>query len=430
MLQITLPYGHGTWDLDLPKTGWVGTFLPKRPEIVTSEGEIIEKALDWPVESATLEQIVEPGMGVAIVTSDNTRPCPNSVLLPPLIERLNAGGVPDENITIVIALGLHRPMTDAELRDSVGEDVFRRVKVINHDVDDVVEVGRTSRGTPVEVFRLVVEADFRVCVGNVEFHYFAGFSGGAKALVPGVAAPVTVNRNHGHMVDDAAVAARLEGNPVREDLEEAAALVGADFILNVVVDEYHKVIDAVAGDPLVAHRILCQRLQETGIVDIPQPLDIAIVSAGGNPKDLNLYQAQKALDNCSGVVRQGGLIVLLAQCPEGYGNNVFQQWMTSGKTPIQLLEDIRQDFVLGGHKAAAISKIATNIKILLVTGEQLAHEDLAGISVYHDLQLAVDAGFELVGQDAVYAVFPHGASTLPKISGKSAVWNIYKSGSD
>lgn len=416
MLQITLPYGHGTCDMDLPKSGWVGTFLPKRHEAAAPEAELIKKALDHPVESATLEQMVEPGMRVVIVTSDNTRPCPNSVLLPPLIDRLNAGGIPDEDITIVMALGLHRPMTEAELKGSVGEAVFRRVKVINHDVDDVIKVGRTSRGTPVEVFRPVVEADFRICAGNVEFHYFAGFSGGAKALVPGVAAPITVNCNHGHMVEDGAVAASLEGNPVREDLEEAAALVGVDFILNVVVDEHHKVIDAVAGAGVVAHHILCQRLQETGIVDIPQLLDLAVVSAGGNPKDLNLYQAQKALDNCSGVVCKGGVIILLAECPEGYGNSVFQQWMTSRKTPAQLLADIRQDFVLGGHKAAAISKIATNINIMLVTSGQFAGDHLAGISVYNDPRLAVEAGFQLVGQDAVYAVFPQGASTLPEIA--------------
>ncbi len=415
MVQVTLPYGHSTCDLSLPKDGWVGTFFPHRQEVDASEAEVIRMALDHPIESDALEHMVQPGMQVVIVTSDNTRPCSNSVLLPPLLERLNAAGLQDADITVVIALGLHRPMTEAELRKSVGDHVFQRVRVINHDVDDVVEVGRTQRGTPVQIFRPVVEADFRICVGNVEFHYFAGYSGGAKALVPGVAAPITVNRNHSHMVDDAAVAANLVGNPVREDLEEAAAMVGADFILNVVVDEHHRVIDASAGDVSAAHGILCNRLQQAGIVTIPHRLDMAIVSAGGDPKDLNLYQAQKALDNCAGVVRKGGVIVLLAKCPEGYGNNTFQRWMTSGKTPAELLEDIREEFVLGGHKAAAIGKIAVGAKIFLVTSQALAQENLAGIEVHQDPGAAIQAGFDLVGEDAAYAVFPYGASTLPKI---------------
>ena len=415
--KITLPYGGGCYSLSLPEVGHVGTFLPMRQEAGIPEREMVQKALDHPIGSARLEHLVAPGQRVVIVTSDATRPCPNSVLLPPLLERLNAAGIKNEEITVVIALGLHRPMTRAELAHSVGDEVFHRVSVINHDIHDVVSVGRTQRGTPVEIFRPVVEADVRICVGNVEFHYFAGYSGGAKAIVPGVAAPITIRHNHSHMIEDEAMAARLEGNPVREDLEEAVSMVGVDFVLNVIVDEQHRVIDAAAGDITEAHRTLCRRLQEAGTVSIPRPLDLAIVSAGGDPKDINLYQAQKALDNCAGVVRQGGVIVLVAECKEGYGNDTFRQWMTSGKKPMQLLECIRQEFVLGGHKAAAIAKIAGSVKILLVTSEQLGHEQLVGIDVYRDVEVAIREGFRLVGQDAVYAVFPYGASTLPQIGG-------------
>ena len=413
--KVTLPYGDGFHSLNLPKTGHLGTFLPVRQEAGMLEKEIVQGALDRPIGSARLGELVTPGNQVVIVTSDATRPCPNSVLLPPLLERLNTAGIKDEDITVVIALGLHRPMTRVELACSVGDEVFHRVSVINHDINDTVTVGQTRRGTPVEIFRLVVEADFRVCVGNVEFHYFAGYSGGAKAIVPGVAAPITIRNNHSHMIEDNAMAACLEGNPVREDLEEAVSMVGVDFLLNVIVDEQHRVIDAAAGDITEAHQTLCRRLQKAGTVSIPKPLDLAIVSAGGAPKDINLYQAQKALDNCAGVVRQGGVIILVAECKEGYGNDTFRQWMTSGKEPIEVLESIRQDFVLGGHKAAAIAKIASDTKILLVTSEQLSHEQLVGIDVYQDLDAAIREGFRLVGEDAAYAVFPYGASTLPQI---------------
>lgn len=413
--QIGLPYGAGFLSLSLPKAGHVGTFLPHRQEANRSETEIVSAALDHPIGSPLLQELLEPGKRVVVVTSDATRPCPNSVLLPPILERLNAGGIQDEDITVVIGLGLHRPMTDSELARSVGDEVFQRVRVINHDIHDVVAVGRTRRGTPVEVFRPVIEADMRICVGNVEFHYFAGYSGGAKAIVPGAAAPITVKSNHSHMIEDDAVAARLEGNPVREDLEEAVAMVGVDFLLNVIVDEERRVVDAGAGDMRKAHRALCDRLRRAGVVSIPRQLDLAIVSAGGDPKDIDLYQAQKALDNCAGAVRAGGVIILVAECREGYGNDTFRKWITSGKEPTQLLEAIGQDFVLGGHKAAAIAKIAVGVKILLVASKRLSREQLVGIDVYQDIEAAVKAGFNLVGEDAAYAVFPYGASTLPQI---------------
>lgn len=421
MVEVRLPYGQRFRSLSLPWIHHVGTFFPKGQETNVPETEIIRQALDNPVGSAMLEELLEPGKRVVIITSDATRPCPNAVLLPPLLERLHKAGIKDEDITVVIALGLHRPMTDAELASSVGDEVFRRVKVINHDPKDAVALGKTQRGTPVEIFRPVVEADYRICVGNVEFHYFAGYSGGAKAIVPGVAAPNTVTSNHSHMTSANAKATRLAGNPVRDDLEEAAHMVGVDFLLNVIVDENHKVIDACSGDVTKAHRALCERLRQAGTISLSQSLDLAIISAGGDPKDINLYQAQKALDNCAGVVRPGGVIILVAECKEGYGNATFKEWMTSGKTPSELLDAISQSFVLGGHKAAAIAKIAINAKILLVTSSRLKHEQLVGMDVYVDLEKAIQAGFHLVGEDAAYAVFPYGASTLPRIGDPEAM---------
>ena len=412
-MEIFLPYGKKHIGLKLPEKGYVGTFQPTTLPPHASETELIERALDAPIASFALEQKVTPAMGVVIITSDNTRPCPNSVLLPPVLNRLNAGGVPDENITVVIALGLHRAMSDSELKDSVGQEIFNRVNVVNHDINKVVRVGSTRLGTPVEVFQPVEKADFRICVGNVEFHYFAGFSGGVKALIPGVASPLTINRNHSHMVEHAASAGSLQNNPVRQDLEEAAAMVGVDFILNVIVDEDHKVIKAAAGHSKQAHRLLCEHLENTGIVDVPQVLDLAIVSPGGAPKDINLYQAQKALDNCARAVRSGGVIVLAAECSEGYGNETFKQWMTSGKSPNDLLSDLRQKFILGGHKAAAIGKIALRHKILLASA--LTDDGLVGIKSYPNVESAVKAGFALLGGEPLYGIFPYGASTLPKV---------------
>jgi nickel-dependent lactate racemase len=375
---------------------------------------MVDAALQNPLGAARLSDLVSPEDQVVIVTSDHTRPCPNEAVLPPLLTELNRAGVPDEQITIVIALGLHRMMTEAELRKSVGDEVFQRVRVINHDVDDVVFLGTTSRGTPVELFRPVVEADFRICVGNVEFHYFAGFSGGAKAIMPGVASAKAVKANHSHMIESGALATKLQGNPVREDLEEAVSMLGAHYMLNVIVDEEHRIRHAAAGDVTLAHRELCARLISEGLAELPQQVDLAIVSAGGHPKDIDLYQAQKALDNCANAIKPGGVMLLVAACGEGYGNRTFEQWMTSGKTPSDLLSDLQNEFVLGGHKAAAIAKVAQNATIILVSSA-MAQEKMVGVAVADSWEKGLENALQRLDTDFTYAVFPLGASTLPKV---------------
>jgi lactate racemase len=248
--------------------------------------------------------------------------------------------VPAEDVMVVLALGLHRPMTEAEMEAAVGSEVFRRVPVVNHDPADCLHLGVTSTGTPVEIYRPLVEADFRVCLGNLELHYFAGYSGGAKAVLPGCASRTTLNANHALMVRPEARAGRLAGNPVRADIEEGVALLGVDFILNVVMDG-HRLAGAVAGDVTAAHRRGCELVAARGIVEIERLADVVLVSAGGYPKDLNLYQAQKALDNAAYAVRDGGVLILAAECPEGLGNRTFEVWLT-GATPDELLARIQQ----------------------------------------------------------------------------------------
>ncbi|HBG02186.1 MAG TPA: nickel-dependent lactate racemase [Firmicutes bacterium] len=412
--EFSLPYGTQQITCTMMGSKYAGTYLPSKDEVGgLGESKVIH-ALNHPIGAPPLAHLLSGNEQVVIVTSDHTRPCPNAVVLPPLLAALNGAGIPDGQITVVIALGLHRMMTEDELRQSVGDEVFRRVRVINHDRNDVVSLGTTSRGTPVELFRPVVEADFRICVGNVEFHYFAGFSGGVKAIMPGVASKDAVKANHAHMIEEGALAAELAGNPVREDLEEAVRLLGAHYLLNVIVDEQHNIGHACAGDVTLAHRELCERLITGGLVRLPEKVDLAIVSAGGYPKDIDLYQAQKALDNCANAVKPGGVMVLVAECGEGYGNATFQSWMTSGKTPSGLLADLQTEFVLGGHKAAAIAKVAQKITIILVS-EAMSQEEMVGLTVVKSCKEALEKAVHLLEPDFSYAVFPLGASTLPKV---------------
>jgi len=414
MSVVELPFGRGSLSARIPSENLIGVFPPRSVGLAAvDEGDLLRRALENPIGTARLRDLARRGQKVVIVTSDLTRPCPSDRLLPPVLAELSAAGIPDEDITIVLGLGLHRPMTEAELRDAVGGAVFGRVRVVNHDVRDIAPLGRTSFGTPVEIFRPVVDADFRVCLGNVEFHYFAGYSGGAKAIFPGCASEAAVTANHAMMVRPEAQAGRLEGNPVRADLEEAAAMVGVDFMLNVVVDGEHRIVQAVAGDVKAAHRVGCEWVSQRGKVPIPALADIVLVSAGGYPKDVNLYQAQKALDNAAYAVKPGGIIILVAECAEGCGNRTFEEWMTSGDTPSALLKRIQERFVLGGHKAAAVAVVAQKAQIFFVSPSMAAWR-LAGMEPYDSLDAALAEAWRRLGRDATVLVLPEGGSVLPQ----------------
>ena len=412
---VDLLYGDTSMKLDLTLGRCLGVFQPCEVVAAGDEGELVRAALQSPISSGRLRDLARGKRRVVVVTSDVTRPCPSDILLPPVLEELAQAGVPDDAITIVIGLGLHRPMTPDEMEKVVGTPVFRRFRVINHDVDDVVSVGTTNRGTPVEVFRPVVAADLRVCLGNLEFHYFAGFSGGAKAILPGCASRECVRTNHAFMVDRMAVAGRLDDNPVRLDIEEAVAKIGVDFILNVVVDSRHRVIAAFAGDVTAAHREGCRWLAERGLVTIPEQADVVVVGAGGFPKDINMYQAQKALDNAALAVRDGGVIVWVAECREGFGNATFEDWLTRGDSPETILNRIQKEFVLGGHKAAAISNVLQRADVFLVSAMDADIVEACGLEPFDSLDVAMDTALECAGPEGTVLVMPFGGSTLPVV---------------
>ncbi|MEJ2209059.1 MAG: nickel-dependent lactate racemase [Anaerolineae bacterium] len=418
IIEVKLPYGHGSLQAHVPKDVLQGSLLPRQGGEVAQEAVLLHEALDRPIGTPRLREMVHPGQRVAIVTSDLTRPCPSERLLPPVLDELSAAGIPDAAITVIMALGLHRPMTEAEIIAAVGAEVYRRVRVINHDPADCVRLGITSFGTPVEILRPLVEADVRICLGNLELHYFAGYSGGAKAVLPGCASRATLNANHSLMIRPGARAGGrgkhgLAGNPVRADLEEGAAMLGIDFILNVVVDGAdHRIVGAVAGEVTAAHRRGCELVAERGIVEIERPADIVLASAGGYPKDVNLYQAQKALDNAAYALRDGGVLILAAECPEGLGNATFEDWLSSAP-PDELLNRIQQQFVLGGHKAAAVAAVLRRAEVYLVSAlpDDLVHR--CGMVSFADLDSALAAALGRMGARARVLVLPQGGSILP-----------------
>ncbi|BBB47668.1 nickel-dependent malate racemase, LarAH6 family [Pelolinea submarina] len=413
-MELSFGYGHGTQMVRVPDANLLDVLRPNPVPSTLSEAQEVRHALDNPIDSLPLREIVRQGEKIVVVSSDITRPVPTARLMPIILDELYAAGAKPEDITLVFALGSHRAHTSAECEKLAGGRAWAEIECVDSDPEDCLRLGTTARGTPVDITRRVAEAERRICLGNIEYHYFAGYSGGVKALMPGVSSRAAIQANHAWMLDEDARAGRLDGNPLREDIEEAIArFCPIDFILNVVLDEKKQVVHASAGHPVAAHRAGCRFLDSIYMKEIERQADIVLCSQGGAPKDLNLYQTQKALDNAKHAVKPGGVIVLMGECPEGMGGGVFEEWMTHGPTPQAMIDRIRREFVLGGHKAAAIAMVLQQADIFLVS--EMAPEFVRGIFLqpFSSAQEAFDAALEKMGRGASVLAMPYGGSTLP-----------------
>jgi nickel-dependent lactate racemase len=412
-MDFELGYGKTTVRVSVPKKNLQAVLLPNDIEVSQSEQEIVGQSLQNPIASKRLRDIVKKGQTVSIVTSDITRPMPSYKVLPQVLDELRAGGVEDKDITVVLALGSHRGHSEEEKRALIGSEVFDRVLCIDSDMDHCMTLGTTAQGTPADIFVPVAKADVRVLLGNIEYHYFVGYSGGAKALMPGVSSRRAIEHNHRNMVLPEACAGRIDGNPVREDIESILGFISADFIVNVVQDEHKRIVRCVSGDVIKAHRVGCAYLDSLYAIPIDAPADVVIVSQGGAPKDLNVYQSQKALDNARQAVRQGGTILWVGRCQEGYGEGVFEKWLNAYTDPDTCVCEIQKHFELGGHKAAAIALTAQRARILLFSDLSVEMTRKAYCEKAESVQSALD---EVLAQNpaAKVIVMPYGGSTLPK----------------
>ncbi|MBQ8144773.1 MAG: nickel-dependent lactate racemase [Butyricicoccus sp.] len=413
-MKLELNIGTTSQFVEVPDACVQQVLLPNAVTYDLTGEDEVRRALAAPIGSPRLGEIVKPGEKIAIITSDITRPMPTYVVMPALLDELYAAGVKKEDITLVFALGSHRMHTEAEKEKLAGARAYAEISCIDGDASDCVHMGTTAAGTPVDIVRVVAEADRRICLGNIEYHYFAGYSGGAKAIMPGVSTRAAIQSNHSMMIREEACAGNITTNPVRKDIEEAAAICGVDFILNVVLDEHKKIIRAVAGDVTAAHREGCAFLDQLYQKKIEKRADIVIVSQGGAPKDLNLYQTQKALDNAKHAVRDGGIVILMGSCKEGLGEHVFEEWLLAAKKPTDLIDRIKQEFRLGGHKAAAIAMVLEHAEIYLVSDMEPDFVRSLFMTPFGTVEEAYQAATEKLGKDASVLVMPYGGSTLPR----------------
>ncbi len=412
-MDIELGYGKGKVKVNVPDKNLITVLAPNEVKAELTGAEEVKRAIENPIGSGRLKDIVKKGEKVCIITSDITRPMPSKVVMPEVLSELNMGGVEDKDITVVFALGNHRAHTEEEKKYLIGEELYKRIRCVDSDQKKVVRIGTTSLGTPVDIFEEVAKADRIICMGNIEYHYFAGYSGGAKAIMPGVSTAQAIQANHSKMVEETACAGAIKGNRVRADIDEVANFVDVDFIVNVVLDEKKQIIKAVAGHYIMAHREGCAFLDSLYKIKIEKKADIVIVSPGGFPKDINLYQAQKALDNAKNAVKDGGVIILVAECAEGLGEKVFERWMRESEGPEDLVRKIQEKFELGGHKAAAIGMVQMKADVYLVSGMEGDFVRSMSFTPFNSVQEAVDKAITKMGNRADVIVMPYGGSTLP-----------------
>ncbi|MEA4924422.1 MAG: nickel-dependent lactate racemase [Syntrophomonadaceae bacterium] len=369
-MKTELAYGNKYLPLELDPDWTIEVLAAPSLSPEWSGTELIEKAMQNPCGTPVIEEIIttRSAQNAVIIVNDITRPTPYNLILPPLLERIEKAGIKPENITLIIATGIHRHHTPADNIEVFGEDICQRYKVVNHDCDNnLVSIGILSNGLELVINRTVAEADLLVSTGVVGLHYFAGYSGGRKSILPGVASRPVIEANHKMMSDNRARLGNYEDNPVNDLMLEAAQKAGVDFILNVVTHGKKDIAFCVAGEVKAAWLQAVRFCEEQNTVRITQPADVIIASCGGYPKDINMYQAQKALDAAVLAVKPGGTIILAAECREGLGEETFQKWIESSRCPQDIFDRFQAHFELGGHKAYAICRILEQAQVLLIS---------------------------------------------------------------
>ena len=398
--------------------------LPKR-----TVREHIEYALDHPIGAGPIEEAVKPGEKVCIIISDTTRRWQQpSTYLPVLVERLNKAGIPDEDMLILCATGTHRKQTEEEHISLVGEDLYRRIRFIDHQCDDkehLTYMGTTSRGTPVWLDSYAMACDKIILTGGVVYHFLAGFGGGRKSIVPGIAGRETINTNHNNALNKglgsgsnprACNGNMTDSNPFHSDLMECAAFAKPAYLLNVVVDDNYQIVGAFAGDWREAHAAATKLVQQLDGVPTPRRTQLVIASAGGYPKDINLYQTSKTLSNALAAVAPGGTMILLSECREGFGDPDCEAQICNYDTMADREKDLRANFSIGGFVGFLFAETSENYHLILVT--DLPRERFARTKIQVartlDEALALAAACNGGSLDGVETtLMPHGGSTFP-----------------
>ncbi|MCL1976838.1 MAG: nickel-dependent lactate racemase [Candidatus Bathyarchaeota archaeon] len=418
MVDVWLPYGKTDVCVRVPARNLLGSITPVQKSGVSDPKAEIERAIREPIGSRLLSEIVRPESKVAIVIDNVTYRNLNESMILSVLSELNVAGVRDENVTIIFGYSTHSAVKPEEFTMLLGEEILKRVKVIKHDAKakDLVYVGTTkSHGNKVFLNRDFAEAGVKILLGEVDLHYYAGYGGGRKSVISGVSGVETIQHNNVMMLNSNAKAGVLEGNPIHEDMTEAARMAKIDFIVNIVKNSKGEIVKAFAGDLKAAFLEAVKLVDEMYKVKVDRRADIVVVSAGGNPADMSLDQAYKAIDNTLDVVKRGGVIILVAECPEGYGNQVFYDWMMRLTDLKSTEKEIKRNFAMGGHKAYYLLKVLQNHPVILVSSlPDYYASNVFKLKTARAVNDALTEAFKMAGSASRVWTMPLGNCTLPE----------------
>ena len=413
-MRVTIAYGKEKVDVEVKESKVVKTIEPNVVS-VSNETKTIHKGIEQPINSSSFDEFIADAGDLLFIVNDYTRPTPTAKILEVIYPRIK-----DKNVRFIIAAGIHRPPTEEEFKFIFGNyyDLLKD-KIYVHNArkdEDMVYLGISSTGTEMYVNKIGVETHKLVTIGSVEPHYFAGYTGGRKSFLPGIASYRTIEQNHKHALSPRAQALVLEGNPVHEDMIDALKTIAGKeiFSIQTVLDGEKKIYHCTSGHIHNSFLMAIEKAHEVYCVDIEEKADI-VVAIAGYPSDVDLYQSQKALDNGKLALKKGGVLILVSECRSGIGEEAYFNLLASSETPHVALQRIEQGYKLGYHKAAKMAEIATWAEIWGVTG--LADGDMrqAFIKPYHDIQEALDRAIEKKGEKAKILFLMDASLTVPKI---------------
>lgn len=421
-MELRLAYGKEGLPVRVPDSNIAGVVHMKSAEPLRDPNAAIRQALKQPIQSPPLEEIAKGRESAVIVISDITRPVPNKIILPAMLETLESAGIARDKITILIATGIHRPNLDDELVELVGEEVARNYRVENHyseDPDANQYVGEIDEGIPVYIDKHYLNADLKILTGLVELHLMAGFSGGRKAILPGIVSLETMKHMHGYRMiqKDEVCNGRLAGNPFHEGAVQVARKVGVDFILNVTLDEQRKVTDVFAGELEAAHEQACALVEDCAVVEIEEEADIVLTCGGGYPLDKTLYQSIKGLVGALEAVKVGGTVILAAQNEEGGGSKDFVDLLRRLKDPADFYRlTMEPNYVAKDQWMIQEMVNAFHRCEMLYYCDGISDEDLRDflITPIDSVQAGIEQALQRHGENARILVIPEGPYVIPK----------------
>ena len=416
-MRIDLAYGDGVLPIDLDMDADV--IEPRDPPRLANPVQALREALRRPIGSPPLIDLVASDSSIVVVISDSTRPAPNRLMLEALLAELGADAA--GRLHVLVATGLHRPTREDELDRMLGPELRRKLRITNHDAHaqaDLREIGRTSSGRPVVINRRYLDADVRITLGLIEPHFFAGFSGGAKLVLPGVAGEASILRNHdAEMIGHPnARWGTLAGNPIHREQREAARLAGCDFSLNVTIAADGSITGIFAGALEAAHDAGCQAALRAAMQPVDQAYDVVVTTNGGHPLDLNLYQAVKGMDAAAQIVRPGGHIVMAAECREGAGHGDFVHILRENATARAMVQAIENAADVRGDQwqNQILGRVLDNATVHL-RADGLTDDEVRAAHCVPCPDVARRTR-ELVGESGRACVLPRGPFTIPYIA--------------